>query len=186
MHDLVVVVDSLSKRYSVCGIRLGSLITRNEAIHAACMKMAQGRLSPPGLAQFVATGAATLGDEYFGPIVDEYQRRRDVLYEGLRSIPGVTLEKPEGAFYCVAGLPVDDADRFAEWLLSGFAHQIETVMVAPASGFYGSALGRSEVRIAYVLNEDDLRRAIEVLRNALAQYPGRQDPARSPASLHHL
>ncbi|MEK6374835.1 MAG: pyridoxal phosphate-dependent aminotransferase [Acidobacteriota bacterium] len=169
-EDLVIVVDSLSKRYSACGIRLGALITRNAAIYDAALRMAQGRLSPPGLAQFIAVGADDLGDEYTRAIVEEYQRRRDVLYEGLTSIPGVFLQKPEGAFYCVAKLPVDDADAFAAWLLRDFAHDGATVMVAPASGFYASDRGRSEVRIAYVLKEADLRVAVELLRVALERY----------------
>ena len=173
MDDLVVVVDSLSKRYSACGIRLGSLVTRNAEVYDAALRMAQGRLSPPGLAQFIAVGAESLGEEYTTNIVTEYERRRDVLYEGLTSIPGVFLTKPEGAFYCVAKLPVADADDFAIWLLSEFEHEQSTVMVAPASGFYASPLGKSEVRIAYVLKEDDLRAAIEVLRAALAVYPRR-------------
>ncbi len=173
MDDLVVVVDSLSKRYSACGIRLGSLVTRNAEIYDAALRMAQGRLSPPGLAQFIAVGAESLGDEYTTDIVREYQHRRDVLYEGLTSIPGVFLCKPEGAFYCVAKLPVADADDFAIWLLSDFEHETATVMLAPASGFYASQLGKSEVRIAYVLKQEDLRAAIEVLRAGLEKYPGR-------------
>jgi aspartate aminotransferase len=173
MNELVVVVDSLSKRYSACGIRLGSLVTRNAEIYESCLRMAQGRLSPPSLAQFIAVGAETLGDEYTEGILTEYQRRRDVLYEGLTSIDGVFLEKPEGAFYCVAKLPVADADDFAIWLLSEFQHDGQTVMLAPASGFYASNLGHDEVRIAYVLKEEDLRKAVEVLRVALEKYPGR-------------
>ena len=173
MDDLVIVVDSLSKRYSACGIRLGSLVTRNAEIYDAALRMAQGRLSPPGLAQFIAVGAETLGEEYTTGIVEEYQRRRDVLYEGLTSIPGVFLCKPEGAFYCIPKLPIADADDFAIWLLSEFEHEKATVMLAPASGFYASPLGKSEVRIAYVLKEEDLRASIEVLRVALEKYPGR-------------
>jgi aspartate aminotransferase len=170
MDDLVVVVDSLSKRYSACGIRLGSLVTRNGEIYDACLRMAQGRLSPPGLAQFIAVGAETLDESYTVDIVNEYRRRRDVLYEGLRSIPGVELQPPEGAFYCMPRLPVADADDFCIWLLSEFEHEGATVMLAPATGFYASDLGKSEVRIAYVLGEADLRRAIEVLRVALERY----------------
>jgi aspartate aminotransferase len=173
MDDLVIVVDSLSKRYSACGIRLGSLVTRNAEVYDAALRMAQGRLSPPGLAQFIAVGAESLGDDYTAGIVEEYQRRRDVLYEGLTSIPGVFLCKPEGAFYCIPKLPIADADDFAIWLLSEFEHEKATVMLAPASGFYASPLGKSEVRIAYVLNEQDLRASIEVLRVALERYPGR-------------
>jgi aspartate aminotransferase len=168
--DFVVVVDSLSKRYSACGIRLGALVTRNAEVYDACLRMAQGRLSPPGLAQFIAVGAESLGDEYTRDMVDEYRRRRDVLYEGLLTIPGVELQKPEGAFYCMPRLPVKNADDFAIWLLSDFQHEGATVMVAPASGFYASPLGKSEVRIAYVLKQEDLRRAVEVLRAALAKY----------------
>ncbi len=172
-EEFVIVVDSLSKRYSACGIRLGSLVTRNPKIYDACLRMAQGRLSPPGLAQFIAVGAESLGDEYARGVVAEYQRRRDVLYEGLSSIPGVFLQKPEGAFYCIARLPIDDAERFAAWLLTDFQHDGATVMVAPANGFYASPLGSNEVRIAYVLKEEDLRTSISILAEALQRYPGR-------------
>ena len=168
--EFVIVVDSLSKRYSACGIRLGSLVTRNAAVYDACLRMAQGRLSPPGIAQFIAVGAESLGDEYTRDIVNEYRRRRDVLYDGLMSIPGVELAKPEGAFYCMPRLPVANADDFARWLLSDFEHEGATVMLAPASGFYASPLGKSEVRIAYVLKSEDLQRAVEVLRVALQRY----------------
>jgi aspartate aminotransferase len=168
--DFVVVVDSLSKRYSACGIRLGALVTRNPEVYDACLRMAQGRLSPPGLAQFIAVGAKDLDDNYTRDVVDEYQRRRDVLYEGLRAIPGVELARPEGAFYCVPKLPVRDAEDFAVWLLTEFEHGGATVMIAPARGFYATDLGRSEIRIAYVLNEDDLRASVELLRIALARY----------------
>ena len=171
--DFVIVVDSLSKRYSACGIRLGSLVTRNAEVYDACLRMAQGRLSPPGLAQFIAIGAESLGDEYTRDVVAEYRRRRDVLYEGLTSIPGVELSEPEGAFYCMPQIPVADADDFARWLLTDFEHNGATVMVAPATGFYSSGLGKSQVRMAYVLNEDDLRRAVEVLRVALRAYDSR-------------
>jgi len=170
--EFVIVVDSLSKRYSACGIRLGSLVTRNAAVYDACVRMAQGRLSPPGLAQFIAVGAESLGDEYTTDVVTEYQHRRDVLFEGLRSIPGVFVPKPEGAFYCITSLPVLNAEDFAVWLLTDFSHDGKTVMVAPANGFYSSPLGASEVRIAYVLKEADLRDAVELLRIALERYPG--------------
>jgi aspartate aminotransferase len=170
VEDLVVVVDSLSKRYSACGIRLGSLVTRNPQVYDASLRMAQGRLSPPGLAQFIAIGAESLGDEYTRETVDEYRRRRDVLYEGLRSMPGVELSRPEGAFYCMPRLPVKDTDDFARWLLSDFQHEGATVMLAPASGFYASPLGKSEVRLAYVLKVADLERAVEVLRHGLQKY----------------
>jgi aspartate aminotransferase len=173
MDELVIVVDSLSKRYSACGIRLGALVTRNAEVWDACLRMAQGRLSPPGVAQFIAVGAESLGDDYMRGIVDEYRARRDVLYEGLMSIPGVELWQPEGAFYCMPKLPIANAEHFAAWLLSDFEHDGETVMVAPAGGFYASPLGRNEVRIAYVLKQEDLRKAVEVLKAALAKYPAR-------------
>lgn len=170
VEDLVIIIDSLSKRYSACGIRLGALITKNGDVYDACLRMAQGRLSPPGLAQFIAVGVDGLGEEYTRAVVEEYQHRRDVLYEGLTSIPGVFLAKPEGAFYCIARLPVNDSGDFARWLLSDFEHEGATVMLAPASGFYVSAMGKNEVRIAYVLKEEDLRRAVEALRAALERY----------------
>ena len=169
-EDFVIVVDSLSKRYSACGIRLGSLVTRNRTIYNACLRLAQGRLSPPGLAQFIAVGANELDEEYTRSVVAEYQRRRDVLYDGLTAIPGVFLQKPEGAFYCVARLPIDDAERFAAWLLTDFEHDGATVMLAPANGFYASPVGTNEVRIAYVLKEEDLRSAVDLLRIAIQRY----------------
>ena len=173
-RDFVIVVDSLSKRYSACGIRLGAFVTRNEDIYECALRMAQGRLSPPGIAQFIAVGAESLGDDYMTGVVSEYQRRRDVLFEGLSSIPGVFLEKPEGAFYCIAKLPVKNAEDFAVWLLTDYARDGATVMLSPANGFYASPLGGSEVRIAYVLREEDLRAAIEVLRDALSAYAALQ------------
>jgi aspartate aminotransferase len=172
--EFVVVVDSLSKRYSACGIRLGSLVTRNAEVYDACLKMAQARLSPPGLAQFIAVGVESLGEAYTRDMVEEYRRRRDVLYQGLTSIPGVELSEPEGAFYCMPRLPVNDAEDFARWMLAEFSYEGATVMIAPASGFYATpGLGMSEVRIAYVLNEADLRRAVEVLRVGVGRYNAR-------------
>jgi aspartate aminotransferase len=172
----VIVVDSLSKRYSACGIRLGCLVTRNPDVHQAALRMAQGRLSPPGLAQLAAVGAQELGPDYFASIVAEYEKRRDLLYEGLRKIPGVFLTKPEGAFYFVARLPIADSEDFARWLLADFAHDRATVMVAPARGFYATpGLGANEVRIAYVLKEDDLRASIRILERALEVYSSVRD-----------
>ncbi|HEX7191542.1 MAG TPA: pyridoxal phosphate-dependent aminotransferase [Thermoanaerobaculia bacterium] len=168
--DFVIVVDSLSKRYSACGIRLGSLVTRNAEVYDACLRMAQGRLSPPSLAQFIAVGADCLDEEYARSVVAEYQRRRDVLYSGLTSIPGVVLERPEGAFYCVVRLPVASAEDFATWLLTDFSYEGATIMVAPADGFYLSKLGAAEVRIAYVLRVEELRRAVDLLQRALQSY----------------
>jgi len=170
-EDFVVVVDSLSKRYSACGIRLGCLATRNRDIYRACLRMAQGRLSPPGIAQFMAVGALELGPDYTARVVGEYERRRNVLYEGLRQIPGVFLTQPEGAFYFVARLPVADGDDFASWMLTDFQREGATVMVAPARGFYATpGLGADQVRIAYVLKEEDLRVAVDVLAAGLAAY----------------
>ncbi|MDQ1347721.1 MAG: aspartate aminotransferase [Acidobacteriota bacterium] len=170
-EDQVILVDSLSKRYSACGIRLGSLATRNAEVYQAALRMAQGRLSPPGLAQLVASGAVELGKEYFAAIVEEYQGRRDLLFEGLMAIPGVFLRKPEGAFYFIARLPIQDSEDFARYLLAEFSHQQSTVMVAPAPGFYATrGLGNDEVRIAYVLKKEDLTRAVEVFAAGLTAY----------------
>jgi len=170
-EDLVVVADSLSKRFSACGIRLGCLVTRNREVYQACLRMGQARLSAPGLAQVAATGMDELGPDYFDGLVAEFQRRRDLLYEGLRGIPGVFLRKPEGAFYFVARLPVRDSDDFARWMLAEFEHEGGTVMVAPAAGFYATpGLGSDEVRIAYVLNERDLAAAVRILARGLETY----------------
>jgi aspartate aminotransferase len=170
-EDLVLVADSLSKRYSACGIRLGCLATRNREVHEACLRMAQGRLSAPGLAQLVACGLSELPPDYSEAIVAEYQRRRDVLFEGLTRIPGVFLLKPEGAFYFIARLPIDDAEQFARFLLADFSKDGATAMVAPAPGFYATpGLGRNEVRIAYVLKEADLRASVAILAEALPAY----------------
>ena len=171
--EIGIVVDSLSKRYSACGIRLGCLATRNREVYAAVLHMAQARLSPPGLAQLVALGALELPPDYAEGIVREYQARRDVLFEGLSRLPGVFLRKPEGAFYFVARLPVEDAENFASWLLSDFSHEGATVMVAPAEGFYATpGLGKNEVRIAYVLCKEDLEAAVRILAHALPRYAG--------------
>jgi aspartate aminotransferase len=168
-----VVVDSLSKRYSACGIRLGTFVTRNPELYSAALRMAQARLSAPGIAQMIAVGAGEIDGGYQPAVVAEYQHRRDVLYEELTGIPGVFLQRPEGAFYCVARLPVDDAEDFAEWLLTDFSLDGATVMIAPASGFYATpGLGSNEVRIAYVLNESDLRRALRLLAEGLRRYRG--------------
>ena len=170
-EDLAVVVDSLSKRYSACGIRLGCLATRNRDVYTAALHMAQGRLSPPGLAQLVALGATDLPADYAKGVVREYQARRDVLFEGLSRIPGVFLRKPEGAFYFVARLPVDDGDDFAAWLLTDYAFEGATVVVAPAQGFYATpGLGRDEVRIAYVLKKEDLEASVRILAHAIPTY----------------
>jgi len=169
--DHAILVDSLSKRYSACGIRLGCFATRNRELYDAVLRMAQGRLSPPGLAQLVALGADELGEDYVPGLVREYQARRDVLYEGLTRIEGVFLRKPEGAFYFVVRLPVDDAREFARWLLESYQLDGVTVMVAPADGFYATpGLGQDEVRIAYVLKAADLELAVRVLAAAIPAY----------------
>jgi len=155
----------------LCGIRLGALVTRNAEVAGACNRMAQGRLSPPGLAQVIAPGALELGPDYYRGVVTEYEKRRDTLFDGLSKIPGVFLRKPEGAFYLVARLPIADSDDFAAWLLTDFSLGGKTVMVAPASGFYLTpGLGKDEVRIAYVLKAEDLRAAIEILAQAIPAY----------------
>jgi len=167
----VIVVDSLSKRYSACGIRLGCLVTRNPELYGACFRMAQGRLSPPGLAQILAKGTTELGPEYTAEVLAEYQSRRDVLYDALHKLPGVFLRKPEGAFYFVARLPVADAEDFTSFMLTDFSHDGVTVMVSPAAGFYATpGLGRDEVRIAYVLKKADLALAVTALARGLAAY----------------
>jgi aspartate aminotransferase len=169
-----VVVDSLSKRFSACGIRLGCLVSRNPELIAAATRAAQGRLSPPGLAQVLALGMSEIGADYYGTVRAEYQRRRDVIYEELLKLPDVFLRRPEGAFYVVARLPVKDSDDFARFLLEDFSFEGETVMVAPAAGFYATpGLGTNEVRMAYVLNCDDLRRAIRILGEGLKVYARR-------------
>jgi aspartate aminotransferase len=171
MEDLVIVVDSLSKRYSACGIRLGCLVTRNEEVMQACLRMAQGRLSPPGLAQMVAVGARELGPEYTASVVAEYQKRRDILFAGLTALPGVFLRKPEGAFYFIARLPVRDSEDFTRWLLTDYAKDGATVMLAPAQGFYATpGLGHDEVRIAYVLEQRHLEAAVGILADGLTAY----------------
>lgn len=170
-EDIVVVADSLSKRFSSCGIRLGSLATRNADIYSACNRMAQVRLSAPGLAQSIAVGISEIDPSYYAGVNAEYRKRRDILYSGLREIPGVFLEKPEGAFYCMVRIPVRDSDDFAAWLLSDYQSNGATVMVAPGAGFYATpGLGLNEVRIAYVLEERDLRAALAIFRDALQAY----------------
>lgn len=174
VEDLVVVVDSLSKRFSACGIRLGCFVSKNENLIAAVMRAAQGRLSPPGLAQVLALGMSEIGEDYYAGVRAEYQKRRDVIFEELSKLDGVFLRRPEGAFYVVARLPVADGDDFARFLLEEFSHEGATVMVAPAAGFYGTpGLGTNEIRLAYVLNVDDLRQAIRVLGEGLKAYAKR-------------
>lgn len=170
----VVLIDSFSKRYSECGIRVGALITKNADVRRAVMKFCQARLSPPLLGQIVAEASIGASDDYRRRCYDEYVERRKCLIDGLNRIPGVYSPVPMGAFYTVARLPVDDAERFCAWCLSDFTYEGTTVMLAPAAGFYTTPdLGRDEVRIAYVLCCDELRKALTVLAKALEAYPGR-------------
>lgn len=174
LENNVILMDSVSKRYSMCGVRVGALISRNCEVMAAAMKFAQARLCPPSYGQIAAEAALNTPKEYFDEVYDEYIQRRDYMVEALNKIEGVVCPKPKGAFYTVVKLPVDDADKFAQWLLESFDHKEQTVMLAPASGFYATpGLGRDEVRIAYVLKIDDLKNAMETLEAALKAYPGR-------------
>ena len=170
----VVLIDSVSKRYSECGIRIGALITKNEEVRSAVMKFCQARLSPPLLGQIVAEASLEEPADYSREVYDEYVERRKCLIDGLNRIPGVYSPIPMGAFYTVARLPVDDAERFCQWCLTDFSYEGATVMMAPAAGFYTTpGAGRDQVRIAYVLCKKDLVRALEVLAHALEAYPGR-------------
>lgn len=172
----VVLIDSVSKRYSECGIRIGALITKNRELRNAVMKFCQARLSPPLIGQIVAEASIDAPRSYMIHTYEEYIERRNCLIDGLNKIPGVYSPIPMGAFYTVARLPADDSDRFCAWCLSEFSYEGETVMLAPASGFYTDPTkGRNEVRIAYVLNKHDLRRALYILGRALEAYPGRTE-----------
>lgn len=174
IEDNVVLIDSVSKRYSECGIRIGALITKNRTLRNAVMKFCQARLSPPLIGQIVAEASMDASRGYMIHTYEEYIERRNCLIDGLNKIPGVYSPIPMGAFYTVARLPIDDSERFCEWCLSEFEYEGETIMLAPASGFYTNPdKGRDEVRIAYVLNKDDLRRALFILGKALEAYPGR-------------
>lgn len=172
----VVLIDSVSKRYSECGIRIGALITKNKEVRKAVMKFCQARLSPPLIGQIAAEASLDAPEEYSRDVYDEYVERRKCLIDGLNRIPGVYSPIPMGTFYTVAKLPVDDSEKFCRWCLEEFSYENETVMMAPASGFYTTpGAGRNQVRIAYVLNKEDLRKALIVLRKALEQYPGRAE-----------
>ena len=175
IENNVVLVDSVSKRYSECGIRIGALVTRNADVRRAVMKFCQARLSPPLLGQIVAEESIEGTEDYAADVYEEYVERRKCLVDGLNRIEGVYSPIPMGAFYTVASLPVDDADKFCEWCLSDFNYEGETVMMAPASGFYSTpGMGRNEVRIAYVLKKEDLQRALFVLEKALEAYNSRK------------
>jgi aspartate aminotransferase len=174
LEDNAIMIDSVSKRYSMCGARIGAMITRNKQVMAAAMKFAQARLSPPTFGQMASMYALETPQSYFDGVVEEYVERRNILIDGLNTIPGVICPKPKGAFYCIAELPIDDSDRFCQWMLETFEYKNQTVMMAPATGFYSKPEpGRKQVRLAYVLNKESLQSAVEVLREALKVYPGK-------------
>jgi len=174
IEDNVIMIDSVSKRYSMCGARIGALISKNKEVMAAALKFGQARLSPPTIDQIASEAALNTPQSYFDNVVAEYVERRNIMVDGLNSIPGVFCPKPSGAFYCVAKFPVDDAEKFCQWLLEDFDFEGQTVMMAPANGFYATkGAGQQEARIAYVLNQDSLRNAVICLREALKVYPGR-------------
>ena len=171
LEEHAIVVDSVSKRYSMCGARIGCVVSKNKAVMQAVLKFAQARLSPPTLAQIASEAALDTPQEYFDEVIQEYVSRRDLLLEELAKIEGIKIARPSGAFYCVAELPVADADHFAQWLLEHFEMDGSTVMVAPAAGFYASpGLGKNQIRIAYVLEKASLIKAVKILREGLQQY----------------
>lgn len=171
LEQQVIVMDTISKRYSACGARIGAFITRNTNVYDAAMKFAQARLSPPGLAQLLGEAAVDLPDNFFDGPKQEYQQRRDLLVSRLNAMPGVFCPNPGGAFYAMARLPIDDSDKFCQWLLESFSYQNQTLMLAPATGFYGTpGLGKQEVRLAYVLNLDSINKAMDCLERALIEY----------------
>lgn len=176
VDDHVVLMDTISKRYSACGGRIGALVTKNQQVLDAVMKFAQARLSPPSFAQILGEAACDLPDDYFEAPKAEYLLRRDTLISRLNKMEGVFCPNPGGAFYAIARLPIDDSDKFCQWLLESFSYENATVMLAPATGFYGTpGLGKDEVRLAYVLNKDDINKAMDCLEAALKQYPGRKN-----------
>lgn len=176
LEQHVILLDTISKRYSACGARLGALVTKNKAVYDAAMKFAQARLSPPGLAQIMGEAAIDLPDNYFDEPKAEYLSRRNLLVKRLNAMPGVVCPNPGGAFYAMAKLPIDDSDKFCQWLLESFSYKDQTLMLAPATGFYGTpGLGKQEVRIAYVLNLTALDHAMDCLEEALKVYPDRTE-----------
>ena len=174
IDDNIILIDSVSKRYSMCGARIGALISRNKELMSIALKFAQARLSPPTFGQIASEAALKTPDSYFKNVIAEYVERRDILVDGLNKIPGVFCPKPKGAFYCMASLPVKDSEDFCQWILSDFEYNGETVMMAPAGGFYANKeLGKNEVRMAYVLNKEALKKSLIILEEALKVYPGR-------------
>ncbi len=173
MEKHAIMIDSVSKRYSMCGARIGCLVSRNPEIIQTVIKFAQARLSPPTFALLASEAALSTPQSYFDAVIEEYVERRNILIEALEKIEGVRVARPQGAFYCMASLPIEDADHFAKWLLEKYSHEGSTVMVAPAAGFYASpGLGKNEVRIAYVLEKERLRKAVRILEKALKTYNG--------------
>ena len=171
MESHAIMVDSVSKRYSMCGARVGCLVSRNKEVIRTALKFAQARLSPPTLGQLASEAALDTEDSYFEAVIQEYQMRRNVLVSALQKIEGVQVTRPKGAFYCIAALPVDDSEAFAQWLLESFEFEGETVMVAPAGGFYSTpGMGANQIRIAYVLKADRLKKAVDILGAALKAY----------------
>lgn len=174
IEENVIMIDSVSKRYSMCGARIGALVSKNKDVMAAALKFGQARLSPPTVDQVASEAALETPQSYFDNVVSEYVERRNIMVDGLNAIPGVFCPKPSGAFYCVAKFPVDDAEKFCQWLLEDFEYNGQTVMMAPANGFYSSpGAGKQEARIAYVLNKESLKNAVKCLEEALKVYPGR-------------
>ena len=171
INENAIIIDSVSKRYSMCGARIGCIISKNKEFISTAMKFAQARLSPPTLAQIASVAAMDTGNDYFDSVIEEYNNRRKTLIEGLSEIPGVIVSEPKGAFYCVVQLPVNNSEDFAKWLLEDYSLNNETIMVAPASGFYSTAgKGDNQVRIAYVLNQNGLKSCINILKNGLTEY----------------
>lgn len=171
IEDNAILIDSVSKRYSMCGARIGCLVTKNRELYSTVMKFAQARLSPPTFAQIASEAAIDTPQSYFDGVIDEYVERRNLLVEALNKVDGVRVAMPRGAFYCIAELPVEDTEDFAKWMLEEFDVDNETVMVAPAAGFYSTPnTGMNQVRIAYVLEKEKLTRAVEILKQGLEQY----------------
>ena len=174
LNQNTILIDSVSKRYSMCGARVGCIVTKNKEVLETALKFAQARLSPPSLGQVAGEAALNAPKSYFTEVIDEYVNRRNLLIEGLNKIDGITCPNPSGAFYCIAQLPIDDADKFAKWLLEEFSWNNKTVMVAPAQGFYSTPeIGKQQIRIAYVLNLEELQNALTIIEEALKIYPGR-------------
>lgn len=174
IEQQVIMIDSVSKRYSMCGARIGALVSKNKEVMNAVLKFGQARLSPPTIDQIASEAALQTPQSYFDEVVEEYVERRNILVDGLNKIPGVFCPKPSGAFYCVAKFPVDDAEKFCQWLLEDFEFEGQTVMMAPANGFYSTpGSGKQEARLAYVLNKESLKKSVRCLEEALKVYPGR-------------